>query len=558
MKKASFNFRIISLALAIILTFSLAGCVEGPGGTLTTEPGKTPETSGSAGNDTLPADTVPVDTVPDTAPRTTEAAPGSVFPGFEALDKYIEEHPPLPDSDSPRYDGRHVDEYHGVNSDFTRYFFCDYLFYSPNYQLPSGIGFANECSNYGFFIDYFAISEEDFRQALIRYYESHSDYSLEAFVNENYGLAMYKHWFGDYADDPVFLVRDAVNAGYKSVTVRPHGEDGWTDLYYTIDYRLIQHVGKDKFESFKNKYGGSADFNIVNFLEEMGIGPEEYRDIYDKYYASIGRPQPQYNQWYPYPNAIFRSQYESEGMSEVAVSRAYSDGLFRALGRHPFNNRNYPLRTYLTRDAKHVAGYGYWDYENFWKELIDREDFGRYLDMFVETEDMNIGAIIDYFGISREDYLDAVEKFKKWIEDGGGGMDDSFYEWVKLVDRADDWFAEDYADRECFVLEGYEYPEHRTVTHVPDNCAKHTGRYHTIDHTLIELVGAEKFKEFEDKYAGTEDFNVVRFIEYFELGEPQIRAKFASELTDVFKCMPYSPYFLFADRELRNEYFTKK
>ena len=544
---------VLCFVLAAVFIFSAAGCSKNDP-TASSSPQTRSRTDGTAqltgqkGSDTEPTLTTagPAYTEDDGLP--------SVFPGFDELEKYAAEHLAI-DREQPRYDGKHINGYIGVFSDFTNYFFCDYLIENPNYEKNSMLGFAEECNNYGFFIDYYAVPEQEFRNALVSYYENNFS-SLEAFVTEdNYPLIMYKEWYkDDYIENPAFLTTEARDAEYKTVTVRPEGEDSWTDLYYTVDYRLIKHVGKDKFESFKKKYGGTTDFNIVKFIDEMDIGLEDYRKIYKDYYASIGAGRT----FYPYPESIFREAFDDDNISELAKDREYADKLFEALGRHPYNNKNDPLRTSGNRDAKHVEGYSYYDYENFWKELIDEKDFIKYMDMFICTEDTNTGAIIDYFSISREEYLDAVKKMKEWLAESGGIGLEVFDLWAgELAERADDWFAEDYADRESFVLDGYEYPADRTVIRIPENCQEHTARYHTIDHTLIEMVGAEKFKEFEDKYAGTEDFNVLNFIEYFGITEQEVREKFASELLDVFKCMPYSPYFLFADPEIQNEYFTK-
>lgn len=66
----------------------------------------------------------------------------------------------------------------------------------------------------------------------------------------------------------------------KSVTIRDPKNITHTNHYFTIDYKLIEYVGKDKFEEFKNKFAGTEDFNIVKFVKYFDISKEEFLEIY--------------------------------------------------------------------------------------------------------------------------------------------------------------------------------------------------------------------------------------------------------------------------------------
>ena len=169
----------------------------------------------------------------------------------------------------------------------------------------------------------------------------------------------------------------------------------------------------------------------------------------------------------------------------------------------------------------------------------------KYIDLFGETEDCNIRAFMDYFGIPKQDYWKLHNKeFMLQYPD--------FYD-MNVYDP-DRWFADDYYEDPYFIRESETAPDAGSVMIKPSADTNHTDRYYTIHGALIKFVGQEKFDEFKNKFGGTEDYNVLNFIKYFS-----IRKDDFSKCTD----LPeenygiYNTEYVYGTAEMQKEYFEK-
>ena len=134
--------------------------------------------------------------------------------------------------------------------------------------------------------------------------------------------------------------------------------------------------------------------------------------------------------------------------------------------------------------------------------------FDKFVDMFGRTEDCNIGFFTDYFGIPKEDFWTIV----------GSKASDFGIDYADFY-NTDRWYADDYATNEYFLADDNPAPDSGSVMIRPEGDTIHTDRYFTIHKSLIDLVGEENFNEFREAYAGTADFNVLNFIDYFDISE---------------------------------------
>ncbi len=164
--------------------------------------------------------------------------------------------------------------------------------------------------------------------------------------------------------------------------------------------------------------------------------------------------------------------------------------------------------------------------------------------IFDKTEEWGIPDFIDYYGITREEYE------KVWyLEVKENKYNPDFYESFNVNKYWNVWYADYfyYGNVEMFVHPDYDRPKTRSVTYKYDN--SHTRHYYTIDWRLIEYVTPEKFKEYENKFARTENFNVIHFVNYFEIDKEE----FLEIYPDLWKY--YNPDYVYGTKEMQDKYF---
>ena len=124
-----------------------------------------------------------------------------------------------------------------------------------------------------------------------------------------------------------------------------------------------------------------------------------------------------------------------------------------------------------------------------------------------------------------------------------------------------------HEDQSVFLYDKYEFTGNPTAFARDKNDAgKYTNRYYTIDSALIDFVGVKQFSDYYDKYAYTADFNIVSFMDYFEISKEEYMKlyqdlygqHFQGEEGEVWIYhYPYNPDYLFGTKEMQEKYFCR-
>ncbi|MBQ9544316.1 MAG: hypothetical protein IJV00_04240 [Clostridia bacterium] len=418
----------------------------------------------------------------------------------------------------PGYDGRHTLRYGALDPDF-----LELLISREQTDEYINVFWYSEDRNYGALCDYFGISSESFGRAVRLWKEREQKLGLteEVFENEYPELFFWEKWFGDFKNDPAFL--SGAEPDTVSVTLRCESDALHTDRYYTIDRRLIEYVGTRSFGQFKDKYAGTEQFNILNFIDTFEITKEEYVSLFER--TSRFREE-----WVSYPYS-----------PEYLFGDAEKQALYFCRGRIAD-----PGAAKKTQGScrTHVEGFHEISYYPFLEGLITSEQYYNYMKMFTGTEDANYGAVFDYYGVTEEQYRAKVESVKNRL----GLSDREFKTLYPLAECYEAWFAPDRCSREEFVFTGTKTP---SVTARDPEDEIHTDRYFTIDSVLIEYVGESEFEKFRSRYAGSASFNILSFLDEFDVSASEIlRIYEEAKLTFV----PYRPAHLFTQKIDGNPY----
>lgn len=191
--------------------------------------------------------------------------------------------------------------------------------------------------------------------------------------------------------------------------------------------------------------------------------------------------------------------------------------------------------------------------EGFVFEFINKKSpgaFDKFEELFSYTEDFNTRFCFDYFGIPKEMWWEVNDKelVSKHRED----YEMFFYD-------ADLWFSDTYYKEDVILLEPGVATDADSVFIRPKGDNIHTDRYFTIHPSLINYVGKDKFEEFKNKYAGTEDFNILNFIKYFNISKETF-----SKLTETKEPRTeiifyiYKTEYVYGTEEMQKQYFEKQ
>ncbi len=194
--------------------------------------------------------------------------------------------------------------------------------------------------------------------------------------------------------------------------------------------------------------------------------------------------------------------------------------------------------------SKHIRAYHNQETGKFVEYGILTHEQVEQIIIFDKTAEWGIPDFIDYYGITEEEYE------KVWsLEREDNKYNPEFYESFNINNYWRIWYNlyHKYGDVELFVHPDYDWPEIRSVTYKYDN--SHTRRYYTIDWRLIEHVTPEKFEEYEKKFAGTENFNVIHFVNYFKID----KSEFLEIYPNLFKY--YNPDYVYGTKEMQDKYF---
>ena len=395
----------------------------------------------------------------------------------------------------------HTDAFHEVS-----YFpLLDGLITSEQYYSYMKMFRGTEDINYGAIFDYFGVSEQQYREQ-VENVKDRLGWSDRDFKTAYPVAELYDAWFSPDRGSREEFVWNA--PATPSVTVRDPEDEEHTDRYFTIDSVLIDHVGRGAFEKFRSKYAGTASFNILAFLEEFDISKSDLTRIFEKAKLTFVP----YSVEGLFPEDDPYSFYVTPPLDDPRDYCLKRSGVDMKIADEK-KKREITLKVTALRnyDKAHLDGYLYICYYPILSDLISREDFDKYCMRFSKTADMNYGALIRYFGISRADYEKAVEKVKSSRE----YPENIFTELFGFADRYDEWFSDDYES--FFLSETYDPPRPESITVRPPEDTIHTDRYFTIDSALLRFVGEYGVGVFTERFAGTEYFNVINYLGYFEI-----------------------------------------
>lgn len=213
-----------------------------------------------------------------------------------------------------------------------------------------------------------------------------------------------------------------------------------------------------------------------------------------------------------------------------------------------------------TADGKHIYYYPQLDIQLFCNipsvtdEIVN--EFARFDSRFT----CNPGAFIDYYCIAKEDYIEAMKKYTlSDLKLYGYESLEEFRNSTHMQEYAlvDIWYSDNYSDHEWFLHPDFVAENERLgrdrkdVLHRYEPDTVHTNYYYTIPWELIEAVGVEAFAEYEEEFAGTENFNVLHFLNYFEIDEEEYSRLFPG------RDKPHNPEYLYGSQEMQDKYFCR-
>ncbi len=193
-----------------------------------------------------------------------------------------------PESDggqSTAADGIHHEVYYAVELSFIDHFIGTDEFYNdfvPKFGKTRDKTYRGVCEYYG-------ISKEEYTDFWDGMREA---WKKNNYLSENYPFEKlypledkYDAWFSDdYETNEAFIHEGELTSAAKkelekaaSSYISDKRDDSYTLRYYTIDYKLIDHVGNEAFEKFLK---ATDDVNIMSFIEYFNIDKETYLDIY--------------------------------------------------------------------------------------------------------------------------------------------------------------------------------------------------------------------------------------------------------------------------------------
>jgi len=431
-------------------------------------------------------------------------------------------------------DGKHIAGYDHINVKILTHYL------TPGQRNEyQNMFYRTNSWNYGAFVDYYGIDEEAFAKLVDRYIEEGS-ISWTADV-----------WYGDHYFNssslvhPDFLIRCQQEGLIgESVFCRYEGDTVHTDMYYTIDYRLINAVGSDKFEAYENEFAGTENFNVLHFLEYFKIDEAKYLELFPE--SSQSMP---YMAFYIYGTKEMQDQYFCRN------TKVYDPEIPEAIytARRRRNGSILPPPLYI-----HIRGYsGIASYVT--EHFLTPEQSEKFKDMFPD-ENYNYGQFIDYFGIDKDEFIALVNEQEALIaKDRGMSLEKYRANWADFASLWDIWFSDNYFEHPWLINPdaGYSEESGKTITSVfcrYEGDTVHTDMYYTIDYRLINYVGLDKFEAYKEKYAGTENFNVLHFLDHFGIDkELYDKLWFEENIT-----LPIRAKYVFGTKEMQEEYFSRQ
>ena len=403
--------------------------------------------------------------------------------------------------------------------------FCDFFNISEESWSKNAVLYRfTQADNWGFLLEYFQISKDEY----ISFLNEIIDETNVEEVDKDYPLLRYVNgWYSEnYMEDENMIYTDYKSKGETYYAEKRDGKHN--SIYYTIDYRLINYVGNDKFEEYLDK---TDDVNILSFIDYFDIDAYTFSGIIA---TDSGSARP-YSAYYVFGSDDEREAYFGFASTEIDVDST----LFVPFGS-PFDDLYSP-----NADGVHAPRYFVISEKLFSKVLgkevkftnsfIDTNDFAR---KHFLTENWNYGFLIEYYGITEEQWRDWVDELYP-VENRG---------YKNLEWQYDLWFRSRYEESLLTISLRYNFPEVRTYygERIDET---YNSIYYKIDRKLILKVGVDKFEKFLEKYEGTKDCNVMKFIKEFNLTKDDLAEIYnrSAEENEFRQIMPYNVKMMFDD-----------
>ncbi len=409
-------------------------------------------------------------------------------------------------------------EQYGVGA-FCEYFGIDYytyVFLFEHARRKDNIGYLSRD-------DLLLRKEESEQSDYVSFLSSHPEY-------------FYSEYFGRYYDSSVFL-RSDYSPEHDGMCIKPDFCTH-TSYYHIIDSYMIEAVGYDEYIKFESAYGGTEEYNVVNFVEKYGIDRARFDEIYDGIL-------PTYNPEYLYADAGVRSEYFETcpagvafGIEDATVYRY--NGAYGAVATDLF------------------------------KGLIPDGAFDSLREQYGKCR-LPIGLVCEYYGVTEQEYRAAceasdfyksnkenIETLRRQISEGT--PDDGLLH--SLAPYLWELHFGAYADNAVFYNNYYDSVHERDL-YLPPEKRTHVSLYYRIDDRLLDYVGAVGVLEFADKFGGTEKFNIVNFLSYFNISELEyediiLSYYFDSDVRYLEWVMPYPTHALYGAENNGAEFFAFK
>lgn len=380
--------------------------------------------------------------------------------------------------------------------------------------------------SYGFWLEYFKITKEEYIAYLDWAVDMNDPEAVEKF-DKAYPLARcVSGWYsGNYYTYEHFVLP---NAAYKPDHYYAKNTDGkHNSRYYAIHESLIEYVGESKFEEFLEKYEDTTDCNIVKFVEYFDLDYVEFNKAMAKRrYSDIYEPQ--------YKSATFylsRFIYGSDAERDAFFG--FYDGDIWALSVFVPREMHYSTDMFYGNLTKfhdpRVFGLST-AFKNYF--MIDPET-GEYTEeakkfekIFGGTYLHNYSFYIDYYGITREEWQAFLDKVISDTKD----LNTAYANKLIIGELAFDidLLFGDVRFLDCPQIEyATDYPYYTYYGEIMDD--RYNEYYYMIDRRLIEHVGLKAFNKFLEKYEGTADCNLMKFLEFNDLSKYDVDYVYRSE-----------------------------
>ena len=397
---------------------------------------------------------------------------------------------------------------------------------------------------FGFWLEYFKITKDEYI-AYLDYAVDMDDPKAVYEFDSRYPLVRYVNgWYSENnMEDPYLVANDAKYVPKHYYAKNRDGEHN--SLYYTINEDLINYVGEKKFKEYLKKYENTTNCNILTFIEYFDID-------YLEFSKAISGPAPETY----VPRFIYGSKREQEAFFGFYDNA--SVGLLGAFNPFVLPSRELAFDYVDPFHDPRIYGFSqefmiyFLGYEN--KIPVERpEKLHEFERLFEGTFQYNYSFFIKYYGITEEEW----KEFLNVMYYDNSQSDNSPY----IRDCGDIEFDFDLLFREEHFLDSVKtaYPfssgrrECKYETYYGEIIDERYNQvYYTIDRLLIEHVGKKAFQKFLDKYEGTADCNIIKFLEFNDLSQNDV--KYVYRNTSYYggdaywgNCMPYNFSILYMD-----------